>query len=162
MADDDTVMTDYCTSGPPDERKRQWIIFFDDPDKGVMVFDDELEAHKKWDQAKDNWTCTLFETSERKFEWRAGQLRKIAPVQAIQTEQDLIEREAKRRCRAAGYSLERRACEDRRFSHDNLAYFWDAFYGNGVRLAIEQLRNAGFVVSAPSSPTSCSQDNERG
>ncbi|WP_454629430.1 hypothetical protein [Bradyrhizobium cenepequi] len=43
----------------------------------MMVFDDEREAHAAWDRAKDNWTCTLFETSARKFEWRAGGLRQL-------------------------------------------------------------------------------------
>lgn len=140
---------DFCTSGSPDERKRQWIIVFDDADMGIMFFDDEQAAHTKWDSAKDNWTCTLYETSERKFEWRVGQLQKIEPNIPTLTEEELIEREAKRRCQAGGYSLDRLACEDSRFSHDNRAPFWDVFYGNGIRVAIEQLRNAGFVVSAP-------------
>lgn len=74
-------MTDYCTSGPPSERKRQWVLFFDDADKGIAIYDDEQEAHTAWDRAKDNWMCTLFETCERKFEWRAGALRPIALTQ---------------------------------------------------------------------------------
>lgn len=70
-------MLDFCTYGPPAERKRRWIILFDEPDRGMMVFDDEAEAHTAWDRAKDNWTCTLFETAKRKYEWRAGALRPI-------------------------------------------------------------------------------------
>jgi hypothetical protein len=72
----------YCTFGPPAERKRQWIILFEDADRGVMVFDDEREAHTAWDGAKDNWTCTLYETSHRKFVFAAGQLR---PLDELQT-----------------------------------------------------------------------------
>lgn len=68
---------DFCTYGPPDERKRQWIIVFEDADRGMMIFSDEREAHTAWDKAKDNWTCTLFETSERKYHWAAGELRPL-------------------------------------------------------------------------------------
>ena len=68
---------DFCTYGTPNERKRQWIIIFEDADRGMMIFSDEREAHTAWDKAKDNWTCTLFETSERKYHWAAGELRPL-------------------------------------------------------------------------------------
>jgi hypothetical protein len=57
-------VAELCTDGPPMERKRQWRLQFDDPDKGYMIFDSEAEAMRAWDRAKDNWTCTLFVTAE--------------------------------------------------------------------------------------------------
>lgn len=74
----ETEPTDFCTDGPPAERKRVWVLLFDDADKGRAVFDNEVEAHTAWDKAKDHWTCTLLETCERKYFWAAGQLRPIA------------------------------------------------------------------------------------
>ena len=57
-------MAELCTDGPPNDRRRQWRLQFDDPDKGYMIFDSESEAISAWDRAKDNWTCTLFVTAE--------------------------------------------------------------------------------------------------
>lgn len=56
--------TVLCTYGPPAERKRYWLLKFDDPDKGTMHFNDEVEAMRAWDRCRDNWTCTLFVTAE--------------------------------------------------------------------------------------------------
>ena len=53
-----------CTYGPPKERKRHWILKFDDPEHGDMHFDNEDQAMRAFDRAKDNWTCTLFVTAE--------------------------------------------------------------------------------------------------
>lgn len=53
-----------CTDGPPNERTRCWILKFDDRDMGDMHFDNEGDAMRAWDRAKDNWTCTLFVTAE--------------------------------------------------------------------------------------------------
>lgn len=55
-----------CTYGPPEDRRRTWYLKFDDPDQGVMIFDNEREAMAAWDRAKDHWTCTLFVTAEYK------------------------------------------------------------------------------------------------
>ncbi len=57
-------MAELCTDGPPNERKRCWLLKFDDPDRGFGLYDNEPEAMRAWDQAKDNWTCTLFVTAE--------------------------------------------------------------------------------------------------
>lgn len=89
---------DYCTSGPPSERKRRWVVMFDDPDQGTLVFDSEAEAHGAWDRAKDNWTCTLFETCERKYVWAAGALRAIAPGGGLPD----VEADARARCERMG------------------------------------------------------------
>ena len=53
-----------CTYGPEAERKRRWILRFDDADKGDMHFDDEAEAMKMFAVCTLNWTCTLFVTAE--------------------------------------------------------------------------------------------------
>lgn len=52
-----------CTYGPPEERSPRWALMFEDPDKGIMWFDDEAEAQWEWDKAKDHWTCTLLVTA---------------------------------------------------------------------------------------------------
>lgn len=53
-----------CTYGPPAERKRHWILKFEDADMSDMHFDNEEEAVKRFDRCKDAWTCTLFGTWE--------------------------------------------------------------------------------------------------
>ena len=53
-----------CTDGPPAERERRWLLKFNDPDKGFAFFDNEAEAMRAWDRAKDTWTCTLFMTAD--------------------------------------------------------------------------------------------------
>lgn len=53
-----------CTYGPPNERKRHWILKFEDADKDDMHFEDEQEAMRMFNRCKDNWTCTLFVTAE--------------------------------------------------------------------------------------------------
>jgi len=63
-----------CTFGPPAERKRRWILRFADTDVGDMHFDDEGAAHKKFEQSSDAWTCTLYETANRKYNVVFGEL----------------------------------------------------------------------------------------
>lgn len=68
------------------------------------------------------------------------------------TERDLIEREAKRRCKEeAAMPLDRLACQDRRFRHDDRRPWWEAMYVPKIESEIDRLRKAGFVVSLPSS-----------
>lgn len=55
-----------CTYGPPHERKRRWVLRFDDPDRGEMHFDDEGEAMSMFNKCTMNWTCTLFVTAEQR------------------------------------------------------------------------------------------------
>jgi len=52
------------TFGPPAERRRRFIIKFEDADMADMHFICELEATARWDRLKDHWTCTLFGTWE--------------------------------------------------------------------------------------------------
>lgn len=39
---------------------RQFIVRFEDADRGDAVFDDEAEARAYWQKANDNWNCYLF------------------------------------------------------------------------------------------------------
>lgn len=54
-----------CTYGPPSERKRHWILKFEDADKGDMHFDDEAEALRMFFRCDVAWNCTLFVTAEK-------------------------------------------------------------------------------------------------
>jgi hypothetical protein len=51
-----------CTFGPPNERKKRFILRFEDADKADMHFDDEAEAVAMFRRCELNWTCTLFGT----------------------------------------------------------------------------------------------------
>lgn len=53
-----------CTYGPPAERKRRWILKFDDPDAGDMHFAAEPDAMRAFERYSGSWTCTLFVTAE--------------------------------------------------------------------------------------------------
>lgn len=52
-----------CTFGPPKERRRHWILKFEDTDRDDMHFDDEGQAMRMFVHCADNWTCTLFVTA---------------------------------------------------------------------------------------------------
>jgi hypothetical protein len=54
---------EICTFGPPKERRRRWIIKFEDADMGEMHFDNEHEAITKFKKCSMAWTCTLFVTA---------------------------------------------------------------------------------------------------
>lgn len=58
-----TNATELCTYGPPAERKRHWILKFDDADKNDMHFTDEHEAIAMFRRCSTAWTCTLFVTA---------------------------------------------------------------------------------------------------
>lgn len=66
--------------------------------------------------------------------------------------EELIEQEAKRRCEAADYSLDRIAREDRRFRHDDTRPWWQARYVPQIEGLIASVEQAGFVV-VPSLPS---------
>lgn len=53
-----------CTFGPPSERKRHWILVFEDADVDDMHFDDEGEAMRDFSRASTHWNCTLLVTAE--------------------------------------------------------------------------------------------------
>ena len=53
-----------CTYGPPAERKRRWLLRFDDPDRGECSFHDEQKTVEFFRRAADQWTCTLFATTD--------------------------------------------------------------------------------------------------
>ncbi len=57
-----------CTFGVPGERKRHWILKFEDADLGDMHFDDACAAHTEFERAETNWNCTLYVTATRPVE----------------------------------------------------------------------------------------------
>ena len=61
-----TPLPTLCTHGPEPERKRHWILKFEDADKEDMHFDDEAEAMKMFVLHTIQWNCTLFVTAEFK------------------------------------------------------------------------------------------------
>jgi hypothetical protein len=63
------------------------------------------------------------------------------------TEDELLEREAKQRCLAAGVSLSQPAGDDRRYRHDDVRPWWQAEYMPRLKRQIEELRDAGFNVT---------------
>jgi hypothetical protein len=63
------------------------------------------------------------------------------------TEDELLEREAKRRCLAAGVPLSQPAGDDRRYRHDDMRPWWQAQYVPKLKRQIEELRDAGFEVT---------------
>jgi hypothetical protein len=61
--------------------------------------------------------------------------------------EELVEREAKRRCIRDDYTLDYLACQDRRYRHDNMTPYWKAEYARHVECEIKRLEEAGFTVS---------------
>lgn len=51
-----------CTFGPPEERKKRWVLVFEDAEVGRMYFDDQEAAIQMFKKMTDNWNCTLFVT----------------------------------------------------------------------------------------------------
>jgi hypothetical protein len=46
-------------------RQRRWIILFEDAEMGMMVFDNEDEAHARYESLSITWNCHLMETCLR-------------------------------------------------------------------------------------------------
>lgn len=61
-----------CTFGPSSERKRTFILKFEDRDRGDMYFDNESEAVAMFLRCADAWTCTLFGTVEMNTDGQYG------------------------------------------------------------------------------------------
>jgi hypothetical protein len=57
-----TGETALCTFGPEKERKRVFILKFEDADVGDMYFTDEAEAVKAFGRHSFTWNCTLLST----------------------------------------------------------------------------------------------------
>jgi hypothetical protein len=53
-----------CTFGPPLERKRHWILKFEDTDVANMHFSVERDAMLAFEKFSGAYTCTLFVTAE--------------------------------------------------------------------------------------------------
>jgi hypothetical protein len=59
------VAYELCTFGPRAERKRHWILKFEDADIEDMHFDDQDEALSAFGKHSMGYTCTLFSTVSR-------------------------------------------------------------------------------------------------
>lgn len=44
---------------PGDDAARRWVLLFEDPDRGLSVFDSEREARAAFEQANASWNCYL-------------------------------------------------------------------------------------------------------
>lgn len=52
--------TEWCQPG--DQKRRQFVVIFDDADQGMAVFDDEAKARAFWQEASLEWNCYLLGT----------------------------------------------------------------------------------------------------
>lgn len=48
------------------DRKRTWLLMFEEAGRETMHFDDEALAHEVYERASLTWNCTLFETARRR------------------------------------------------------------------------------------------------
>jgi hypothetical protein len=71
------------------DRKRVWILKFEDADRGDMFFDREVPAHAMYEKASVTWNCTLLETSERKYDIVRGKLVPLSSAFAQQPREAL-------------------------------------------------------------------------
>lgn len=60
------------------DRKRVWMLHFEDADRGFAIYDNEPEAHEAYEKASVSWNCTLLETSARKYDFKCGQLNALS------------------------------------------------------------------------------------
>jgi hypothetical protein len=51
----------FCMPNYDGKQVPQWLLFFEDRDRGYSTFDNEADAREAFDHAKDHWNCTLFE-----------------------------------------------------------------------------------------------------
>lgn len=58
----DYVSEELCTFGPIEERKKIWIIRFEDNDKVDLIFYDEEQAIRRYEVYAEMWNCTLLGT----------------------------------------------------------------------------------------------------
>jgi hypothetical protein len=98
-------------------------------------------------KVKLRWPLFFWDTKRIDMRWHSENHPVMpAPVRRVVTLEDLIEKEARRRCLAAGYPLERRANEDRKFDVNNTQPYWKAYYASQVQQEIERLEQAGFEI----------------
>lgn len=48
---------------PSDIKFRTWMVWFEDSEQGISVFDNEAEARAFWEQANITWNCYLFQAA---------------------------------------------------------------------------------------------------
>jgi hypothetical protein len=49
-----------------------WLLAFEDPDRGICLYEDEEEARNSYADAIVNWNCTLFVSVDVLDEVRNG------------------------------------------------------------------------------------------
>lgn len=141
---------DETLPGPSHDMK-DWIIATANDPSVLRAFDQALIARGSL-VTRDQRAMIVFDLC------RAIAARGIPsePQSAARTE--LIQSEARQRCIAAGYSLDRLACEDRSFRHDDLRPWWQAKFVPAIEGEIEAVEKAGFTVA----PVSAHSPAEKG
>lgn len=62
-----TGVGDWCAPGPAADQKRQWLLWFEDQDKGYQLYEDEAEARVAFARSETmGWNCHLFQHVPRK------------------------------------------------------------------------------------------------
>jgi DNA-directed RNA polymerase subunit RPC12/RpoP len=61
-----TGVGEWCAPGPANTQARNWLLMFDDQDRGFSVFEDEQEARNAFAKAESSgWNCHLFQHAPR-------------------------------------------------------------------------------------------------
>lgn len=62
-----TGVGDWCAPGPAAEQKRQWLLWYEDRDKGYQLYENEAEARAAFARSETmGWNCHLFQHASRK------------------------------------------------------------------------------------------------
>ena len=150
MAEIEPMKAELYPSGPSEKRSeivpapslemKDWIIATANDPSVLRAFDQALITRGSV-VTRDQRAMIVFDLC------RAIAARGIPsePQKAARTE--LIQSEAKQRCIAAGYSLDRLATEDRNFRHDDLRPWWEAKFVPAIAREIEKVEKAGFTVA---------------
>lgn len=104
-----------------------------------------------------SWTDGVSTEDKEKYRFIADALLAARYLRQPVSREALIEAEARRRCIEAEYSLDRLACQDRRFRHDDRRLWWQAEYVPAIRREIERLEKAGFTVTVPELTATCTK-----
>lgn len=50
---------------PGNVAERQWVLWFEDPDRGIALFSSEQEARAAYEAANQSWNCYLLVAAPR-------------------------------------------------------------------------------------------------
>lgn len=57
---EETGVGDWCAPGPAAQQERKWILWFEDQDRSVSVFDTEQDGRDAFARAESHgWNCHL-------------------------------------------------------------------------------------------------------